>query len=72
MAQISKIGHDFQAPFWVVLLVVLLVVQGQAVTRGKIKLPQGQFTLEPKYFYRFWRTWSLARGCRVRGSLHKY
>ena len=37
MAKIQRIGHDHQAPFWVVL-----VAQGQAVTRGENKLPHGQ------------------------------
>ena len=65
MAQISRIVHDHQAPFWVfllvILLVVLLVLQGQAVTQGKNKLPQGQFTLDPQYFYRFWTPYKMTR-----------
>ena len=45
MAQIRRIGHDHQAPFWL----VFLVVGNHAVTQGKNKLPhhralgEGQF-----------------------------
>ena len=48
------IGHDHQAPFWHLLLVVLLVVLGnKVVTRGENKLPHAQYTAEPQDFYRF-------------------
>ena len=50
MANICKIGHDHQAPFQVVVLVVLVVVQGQAVKQGKNKLPHGQYIPDPQYF----------------------
>ena len=56
MAQIRRIGHDIQAPFWVV---VVLVIQRQALTQGENKLPQGQFTLDPQYFYRFWTPYKM-------------
>ena len=64
MAKIRGIGHDHQAPFWVVLLlvvllVVLVVVRGQAVTRGENKLPHGQYTLDPQYFYLFWTPYKM-------------
>ena len=48
MAQIHRIGHDHQAPFWCVVLV--LVLGYKAVTRGENKLPHGQYTLDPQYF----------------------
>ena len=48
MAMIQRIGHDHQAPFWLVVL-----VGNQAVTRGENKLPHAQYTLGPQYFYRF-------------------
>ena len=51
MAKIQRIGHVHQAPFW---LVVVLLLGYQAVTRGENKLPYGQYTLDPQYFYRFW------------------
>ena len=52
MAKIQRIGHDHQAPF---LVVIVIVVHGfQAVTRGKNKLPHAQYTSDPQYFYRFW------------------
>ena len=56
MAKIQRIGHDHQAPFLVVLGVVLgvvLVLGFQAVTRGKNKLPNDYYTLNPPNFYRF-------------------
>ena len=59
MAQTCRIGHDHQAHFWVVLLLVVLVVQGQAVTQGENKLPHGQYTLDPQYFYRFWTPYKM-------------
>ena len=40
MAKIRWIGHDYQAPFWGVILSYLnFVVGNQAVTQGKNKLP---------------------------------
>ena len=36
-------------PFGVFLLVVLF--QGQAVTQGENKLPRGQYTSDPQYFF---------------------
>ena len=50
MAQIRRIGHDHHTPFWGVVVVVLLLGY-QAVTRGENKLPHGQYTLDPQYFY---------------------
>ena len=51
MAKIQMIGHDHHAPFWLVLVLIVVVVLGyQAVTRGKNKLPHGQYTLDPQYF----------------------
>ena len=49
MDKIQKIGHYHRALFWV--LNVLVLVQGQAVTHGKNKLPHGQYTSDPKYIY---------------------
>ena len=45
MAKIQRIGNDYQAACW-----HLLVVGNQAVTRGKNKPPHAQYTLNPKYF----------------------
>ena len=53
MAQIHRIGHDHHTPFWGVVVVVLLLGY-QAVTRGENKLPHGQYTLDPQYFYILW------------------
>ena len=53
MAKIYRIGHDHQAPFWDVVIVVLVVLGNQAVTRGENKLLHAQYTLETKDFYRF-------------------
>ena len=49
MAVIQRIGHDHQAPFWL----VVLVVGNEAVTRGENKLPHPQYTSDPQYFDRF-------------------
>ena len=44
-AQICRIGHDHQAPFWVVLLVVLLDTrQKQTITRQVYLRPPIFFT----------------------------
>ena len=48
MAQIRRIGHDHHTPFWGVVVVLLGY---QAVTRGKNKLPHGQYTLDPQYIF---------------------
>ena len=48
MAKIQSSGHDHQAPFWLVVVVVLVLLLGyQAVTWGKNKLPNGQYMLDP-------------------------
>ena len=47
MAKISRIGHDHQGPFW---LVVVFGLGYQAVTRGENKLPHGQYNLDPNIF----------------------
>ena len=52
MAKIQRIGNDHQAPFWHIVLLVLLLVGNEAVTRGENKLPHEQYTLEPEDFYR--------------------
>ena len=49
MVKIRRIGHDHQAPFWHVLLLLLLSAN-QAVTRGENKLPHAQYTSEPQDF----------------------
>ena len=46
MAMMQRIGIDYQAPFWL----VVLVVGNQAVTQGENKLPHAQYTLDPQYF----------------------
>ena len=50
MAMLQRMGHDHQAQFW---LVVVLVLGNQAVTQGKNKLPHAQYTLDPNFFDRF-------------------
>ena len=56
MAMIQRIGHDHQAPFW---LVVLVVLGNEAVTRGENKLPHAQYTSDPQYFDRFWNPYKI-------------
>ena len=46
MAKIRRIGHDHQAPFWH----LVLVVEYQALTQSENKLPHAQYTLKPQYF----------------------
>ena len=52
MTKNQRIVHDHEAPFWH-LLVVLLLLGNQVVTQPQNKLLHGQHTLDPKYFYRF-------------------
>ena len=51
MAEIRRIGHDHYTPFQVVLV---LVGENQAVTRGENKLPHDYYTSDPQDFYKFW------------------
>ena len=53
MAKIQRMGHDNQVPFGHVLVVGVVVVENQAVTRGKNKLPNTQYISDSQYFYRF-------------------
>ena len=57
MAKIQRIGHDHQAPFW--HLLVGVVVENQAVTRSENKLPHAQYTSDPQYFDRFWTPYKM-------------
>ena len=55
MAQIRRIGHDHQTPFWHVVVVLLLLLV--EVSSGDAKQKQAAtctIHLGPIYFYRFW------------------
>ena len=52
MGIIQMISHDHQAPFWLVLVVLL---GNQVVTRGENKLSHAQYTMEPIFFFFFYR-----------------
>ena len=45
MAEIRRIGHDHQAPFWYLLVVVVL--GNQVATRGEIKLVNTNISRTP-------------------------
>ena len=51
MAQICIIAHDHQAPFWFVVVVLLLLfLQGQTVTQGKKQTTTWPIYLMPPIF----------------------
>ena len=51
IAQIRRIGHDHQAPFWhLVVVLFVFVLRNKAVRGGENKLPHGQYTLDPNIF----------------------